>query len=193
MTNISSDTWHNLNIFRLGKEKGFSSRWAIDLTHVGRRQTIKKSLPLFQFSRHRLRWNLVVKPSFKKNHVVSVSEDYTSGINLPYFTPKLTPQYSNYIAAELTKAVTWHSAPTAVLTHRHIQQLSTVHTTTFQVTKLLAYHVPPAHVASVNRLVNWSQADATWSHCFGIKLYILRNVETHRAAQLRTSSSCQKR
>jgi len=33
------------------------------------------------------------------------------------------------------------------------------------------------YVALVNRLVNWSRVDATWSHCFGTKLYILRNCE----------------
>jgi len=49
------------------------------------------------------------------------------------------------------------------------------------------------HEASLNWLVNCSRVDATWSHCFGTKLHIMRNRETHRPVQLRTGFPCQKR
>ena len=49
------------------------------------------------------------------------------------------------------------------------------------------------HEATMIRLANWSRVDATWRHCFGTKLHIARNRETHRPAQLRTVFPCQKR
>lgn len=140
-------------------------------------------------------WNWVLKNSGSLLPVISVSEDYTSGINLPYFTPKLTPQHANYIAAQLTNKSSYvtlsnnrslHSSPHPSASHCVCDDVPSNEVTNLSCTTC-------THEASLNRPVNWSRVDATRSHSFGTKLHLLRNRETHRPAQLRTGFPCQKR